>query len=483
MKDFKTQEPILDAEQGLRGEVFVTAQYEPKDDYTYETIRLVLDELGIARKKYSDQQKYIYCLSDFFSVADRYRDRLICWEGSNNAFDRGSAYRGQVARDVRNGLIKAGYLEPEGKFSAKDGLAQAYRVIGSEIPTNLAFKCHGIGPLVIVREQKEKCHWKPVRKGKALGRNNIMPISGHPTLAEYEDDILRLNKLNLQYPLIMPDGSEFVSHRRICVGGKLDCGGRHYGPWQLRPESERVQSTIGGESVVEIDLKAAHPNIINAYVGDKSSLGPDPYNNIPFVKGEKLDGDRRRMRDVAKRLISAYCCKDGSMDQYPIGEEKEFCQKEGREKTIPFAVTYRLDRPVGYYMDQIFSVMPFLQDKDKMQDDVTFIESEIMRRAVNNLVKDGKPCYMVHDCLMVRESDRDVAIAYLQNSLSHRLGFVCEMDVTDCYNNTYLAKIPDHYQTSKPVKASYIIDKDIEEDYSCLIDEGDIFSIGSDLVE
>jgi hypothetical protein len=61
----------------------------------------------------------------------------------------------------------------------------------------------------------------------------------------------------------MPDGQEFATHKRIFVDGRLDVGGRHYGSWQNSPEALRLQATIVGEPVVEIDLKAAHPNILS----------------------------------------------------------------------------------------------------------------------------------------------------------------------------------------------------------------------------
>jgi hypothetical protein len=187
----------------------------------------------------------------------------------------------------------------------KKGLAQVYRVIGLEIPYGFQFKCHGIGPLVIVRDSKEKCYGQPDVKGKALGRGKIKSIQGMLALTDYEADVARLNKLNMQFSLVAPDGVEFVSCRRIFVNGRLDCGGRHYAAWQSYPEAERLRMTIGGDPVVEIDLKAAHPITVNAYIGDGASLGRDSYRVIVFVRDAGTSGDRRRLRDAAKRLTSA----------------------------------------------------------------------------------------------------------------------------------------------------------------------------------
>jgi hypothetical protein len=473
-----TQEDFSEASQEfIRGKYFVSTEYEPKDEDTQITIDCILKELGIFRAKDSDLQKYRYCLSDFFKVADLYRDRLICWQGSSHAYDRGSAYSASIAKEVRVGLIRLGYLEPVGRFSVKDGLAQPYRVIGSEIPYDLRFKCHGIGPKVIVRNEKEKCYWKPDKKGTALGRGTIIQLFGLPLLAQYEADVERLNKLNLQYPLEMPDGQEFATHKRIFVDGRLDVGGRHYGGWQNSPEALRLQATIGGEPVVEIDLKAAHPNILNAHVGNGESLGVDPYANIAFVKEAQYDGDRKRLRDAAKMLISAYLCKDGPMSRFPKGGDKESDPTTNKLKTVSFKEKYQLDHSVNYYMAQIFEQLPFLQNKDRMPTDLTFIESEIMRFAVNNLIDDGSPCYLVHDCLLVRESDKDAAIAYLQESLFKSLGHVFDMDVTRYGHEPYLAKIPSHYPTQPTIIAKRSKPDMIHEfdDFDSVLDDGDEF--------
>ena len=478
MNKLVTQEAFSEAPlETIKGEFFVSIQYEPKDEDTQFIMDCILKELGIFRAKDSDLQKYRYCLSDFFRAADLYRDKLICWQGSTQVYDRGSAYSVSIAKKVRDGLINFGYLKPVGRFSVKDGLAQTYRVIGSEIPYDLRFKCHGIGPKVIVRKEKEKCYWKPDKKGVALGRNTIIQQYGLTTLELYEDDVNRLNKLNLQYPIEMPDGQEFVTHKRIFVDGRLDVGGRHYGGWQNSPEACRLQATIGGESVVEIDLKAAHPNILNAHVGHGESLGVDPYANIKFVKEAQYKGDRKRLRVVAKMLISAYLCKNGHMGRFPKGENKEFDPTTNNLRTVSFKEKYWLEHSVGFYMAQIFEQLPFLQYKDRMPIDLTFIESEIMRFAVNKLIDDGRPCYLVHDCLLVRDSDKNVAIAYLQESLFQSLGFVFDMDITRYGQESYLAEIPSHYPT-QPIVSVKKSECDIiyeYDEFDSLLDDGDHF--------
>jgi hypothetical protein len=121
--------------------------------------------------------------------------------------------------------------------------------------------------------------------------------------------------------------------------------------------------------------------------------------------------------------------------------ETELDPETGKKRVIPFKEQYWLDHPVSYYMDQIFDCLPFLQNKGERKKDLTFIESEIMRHAMSNMVADGLPCYPVHDCLMVREVDVDSAIAFLQQSLFEHLGFVCVMVVSSS-KSTYFAIIP-----------------------------------------
>ena len=234
----------------------------------------------------------------------------------------------------------------------------------------------------------------------------------------------KINAAMLVEPLKAPSGRQFTRCTRIFNNGSLTAGGRLYGSWQSYNEDERLTMTIGGEPVCEIDIKASYLSIANAKSGSGKKLAPDPYRMIRFVKDENYN--QERMRSAAKSLVNVYLSKEGEITKFPVGKKTD--KRTG--KTIPFKEQYGLRHDVNFYMGQIHEAFPFLRESKQSDYSLMHVESEIVVGAMLDLLVQGVVSYPVHDCLMVKVSDKEAAVKALQKSMKHHLDYIPTMDVS-----------------------------------------------------
>ena len=65
----------------------------------------------------------------------------------------------------------------------------------------------------------------------------------------------------------MPNGHTGASVSRIYHDGRMDAGGRLYGLWTASVEDDRLEATIDGDPVCEIDICASQPTLFKLPVG------------------------------------------------------------------------------------------------------------------------------------------------------------------------------------------------------------------------
>ena len=301
------------------------------------------------------------------------------------------------------------------KASKKDGLTRLYKISPEICPTHLRFKQHGAGPLVIVKSKKERIKGQ-LKGGVRMGRSQFLP-----ELKKLEEVVAKINAQMLLHPLCGGDGTEYVRCYRIFNNGSLKAGGRLYGRWQNKPEAERLAMTIDGKPVCEIDIKASFLSI--AYAGTRSNqrLEDDPYQMIRFVA--EAGNNKKTMRTVGKLLVNAYLCKEGKLTQFPQGDRKN-------GQTVSFRKKYGLKHNVQHYMDQIHDAFPFLNRVKQDGFGLMYTESEVMLQAMLSLMEIGVVAYPVHDCLLVKLEDKDVAASALQDALKDHLDYIPNMDVS-----------------------------------------------------
>ena len=276
---------------------------------------------------------------------------------------------------------------------------------------------------VRVRESKER--WE--NKGQSILKRHCRRRFG----SAYREEEIRLEKLNRTYeahPLKALDGTHWGSVFRGFNEGRLDRGGRLYGDWQQLKEIDRLKLTIDGEPVVEIDVVASFLFIVSAKDG-RPVVSTDPYTDIPWVKDH-------RKRDLAKRLVSAIISKDGPLTKFPVGLRNDFSIPK-KDKLADYTGTilatyHQLDPPAvsGMY--------------------AMFLESEAIIGAIEALIAKGFVSYPVHDCLLVAEKHKDVAIEEIWRQMDDRFGAKPWLKVS------YGAGCEEFYDPISGIKASAI---------------------------
>ena len=410
----------------VEGEAFVQHEHEPADQLTRETVDDLLKEFNLPYGKGKNPQRYVRCLSDVL-VAIRAAPRgLFCWPMGNESFT-GEAYGADIARKVKDALTADGWMWKYQLQSKSDKLAMVYEADKTFVSPKLRFKCHGAGQPVIVRS-------KTTRRGNKKSEGKRLPRRGFlPKIAGLEKQVQAINDFHKNHPLVFPNDVERSRCRRIFNNGSLTVGGRLYGPWQQMDEDERLTCRIDGERLCEIDLKASYLSIAHAILVDEGDLGFDPYERVKCVKEANNKDRKHQLRGLVKLLVVTY------VSQSMHHPEKEALTKYPQGKNVRdeltgvsefFSVRERFDvcEPVEFYKNQILEAFPFLINIQQCPYDVMYMESEVMLTSIDNLNKKGIPAYPVHDCLLVKLSDKDSAVEELIQSQIRHLGKIIHMD-------------------------------------------------------
>ncbi len=400
----------------------VWIQFEPSDDETYNTLKETLLSLGFNPDRPTTELKMIRCLSDYVMAVKSASNGLICWPSSSDHFTR-AVYGAGIARTIKQSLAQHALLNLAQKSSKRDGLAQVYSVFETVWMHGLKFKPHGIGPSVEVRSPK-------IRNGaKIIGGQKMSRKGFLPHIEELESQVDDIRKGMMQQPLQTLEGQTMGICKRIFNQGSLKSGGRLYGRWQTLPETERLNLLIDGEAVCEIDVKAMFLNICNAQFGIGIPFTEDPYTMIEFV-GTVNDPDRQAsMRKLAKLLLSTYLSNGNKVDRFPKGSKKD---PENNNQILSVREQFNLlkDAKAEDYFDDILNTFPFLKMVTDTSYDLMFIESEIMIKAMSELISIGIVTYPIHDCLMCKRTDEEVVVKAIQSSMIDKLGTTIMMDVS-----------------------------------------------------
>ena len=224
-----------------------------------------------------------------------------------------------------------------------------------------------------------------------------------------EADVKSLNKFLAGFEL---EGGSFSGYRRLFARGDVDgfdfqWGGRLYGVgdlgYQTIKKTERQKMTISGEEVVEIDINASYLTILHGISG------------YPLPKRDDLYAIGGYNRTVVKAWITATIGHHGFHSRWPKNAIQEI-KDAGIDK--PAELTMGLLQPV------ILDHFPMLADWPSQKvtwADLMFTESEIIIGTMLELMHSyGIPCFSVHDSIIVRKSDQQIAMETLKDQFFRR---------------------------------------------------------------
>ena len=259
--------------------------------------------------------------------------------------------------------------------------------------------------VVEVRADKKQSHENPIR-GKRLR-------SKSPKQQAEKAKLIELNEFLDKHSFSLTDQPRL---RRIFSRGEhknfdFDMGGRFYSGsddnWVNMPSEDRAKILIDGQATVEIDVSASHLSILYALNGQRLPEGPDPYEIGSYE------------RWLIKKLVVVVMGQGKRPVRWPKGLAGEFQVKSGHD----LKKTYTLKAIVeGIYERHpvLETLVPYYLDWARLQ----YEEAECFLSAMRQLARPfDVPFLPVHDSLIVRRKDAEIATDTLRNAYYQRLGF------------------------------------------------------------
>lgn len=222
-----------------------------------------------------------------------------------------------------------------------------------------------------------------------------------------------LNTFWREHPLALPRIGNGVRGYAACAtrvfhDGALDRGGRYYGAWTTLNSEYRLQSTIEGEPLAEIDLNASQPTLFSSMLGMRMYVGEmweDLYAIVAShvdLSGIDVEDDDTTKRNKIKQVTVEV-----------IGLGDAFKRQEAEQGRFTF-----LDGEYARYRDALIKVVPALHQLQNIYKGgyyngsgfISFHEAQMMMLTLHQLKDMGVVAYPVHDCLLVKDKEVDTAL-------------------------------------------------------------------------
>lgn len=273
--------------------------------------------------------------------------------------------------------------------------------------------CQGLPEAPLVLRERSKREQKDKTRGRRIGFKKT------PQTKALEYDVKRLNVFLNGFEI---GGGSHGGYTRIFNNGVSegygwDQGGRLYSlchdSYQSMDRGRRPFMTIGGEAVVEIDVRASYLTVLHGLTGKPFDVSSDAYDLeglilMPF--GKDLT------RWAVKKWAVAILGHGNHMTRWPEEVIEEFNSISDLELGKAYPI-----RKIRHAMELKHPVLKEWGSLGLSWGGLMFHESEAMLGAMLELMDDyGIPSLTVHDSLIVRESDVDTAQKALKRSY-HRV--------------------------------------------------------------
>ncbi|WP_170515624.1 hypothetical protein [Ruegeria atlantica] len=201
-------------------------------------------------------------------------------------------------------------------------------------------------------------------------------------------------------------------------GFDFNLGGRFYcasdDDWMQMPKEIRKAILIDGEPTCEIDVSSSQLSILYAIKGETLAYDPDPY---------QIDGIPR---EVTKRVIVASIGRGKHPSRWPRSFNEDFIAEHGYHPRD----RYKLKDVVSLVVARhpvLSSLEPEKLDWAVLQHE----EAECFLIAMQRLYElRDIPSLPIHDSLIVRQRDHNLALTVLKDAYWERLGFIPQVKTT-----------------------------------------------------
>lgn len=190
--------------------------------------------------------------------------------------------------------------------------------------------------------------------------------------------------------------------------------GRWYGGVEHMPTQDRARVTIEGDTVCEVDVHASHLTILHALARRPLPAG-DLYGGFSFP------------RQVVKAWVTACIGNGGPPSRWSSEAKKRAAKQRGARPGLNLS-NYRL----ALVAAEVLARYPFLahlpalvgakKEPRLTSHRLMALEAEAVTEAMASLRARGMPSLPIHDALMVRQRDTDVARMALSEAYKRRFG-------------------------------------------------------------
>jgi len=204
-----------------------------------------------------------------------------------------------------------------------------------------------------------------------------------------------------QHPLYNPIQKEYyAAATRVFHNASITSGGRWYGGWinkEYITAEQRLDFLIDGEPVCEVDLNASLPTLLSCLVSKPMRIGEtwtDAYQCL-VDQLSNIENARDKVKQVFVELIGT-------------GNPKKREPSKQPNSILENVEEFVLIR------DLAMDMYPALNDLNKKHmnftDALSFHEANILTNTLLQLKQQGVVAYPIHDCVMVKEKHKDIAV-------------------------------------------------------------------------
>jgi len=184
----------------------------------------------------------------------------------------------------------------------------------------------------------------------------------------------------------------------------------------MRPKQRR-KLQIDGEAVCESDLNASQPTLFSTLLGIRMDVGSRWTDVYSAVVGRlHADEEPKLLRKMVKQVLVEMIGTGNSSRKQPAKYSRP-CPKEKPPKFSTLDLFFDCEHSRGLYQQiqtKALDVFPALSRLDKKYYNGTgflsYHEAEILTQTLLKLKGLGVVAYGVHDCIIVKQSDQDVAV-------------------------------------------------------------------------
>jgi hypothetical protein len=343
---------------------------EPASPSDLSVVNQYLYELGCLSNRPSSNAKMAVLLSSFIMQAQRLKGRverkggelIIGYPHDEVYWRKRSSVGYEVAQKLRLALVKHGWMTHRA-----DATINLYEGDGS---------CNGYLISDFVPDLGDGLHLQSTDLVYAASTSTSSKKLNAP---EVDERVKALWDRWKAHPLVLDGQTMFTASRRF-NNNELTRGGRFYGPWTTIPQVRRLEGTIDGQPVAEVDVSGMNLTLLCSISG-----------HIPF-KTRFKDAyecewpNRAEVKAIINETIGA-----GHPRHYQPGK---LCREVGLTQA-------QFTHIRKNYIAPKFKCLQILKKGELDSLTLAFHESEIMMRVVERL---RIPVFILHDCLICQQS-------------------------------------------------------------------------------